>query len=236
MSISREPGRGKIRVVLVDGQILFRESLASLLAGEVDFEVAAQYEAAEQAAGKIKAREVDVIIASPEAARTLVKSMRHSGALVKLLEITESSDVHDALLAMRRGASGVIAQNTPADSLAMAVRAVASGSVWYDHKVIQSLAEAWLAPGRNSRLYYSDREEQVLEGICDGLTNRTIAAKAGLTEGIVKATVRQLLRRAGAKTRSQLVGSTLSRGDPPPSARAAASPGRWPWRDRTGSG
>ncbi len=222
-------------MVLVDGQILFRESLASLLAEETDFEVAAQYDTAEQAAGKVKAGEVDVIIASSVAARILVKTVRHAGSPVKLLEITESPDAHDALLAMRRGASGVIAQNMPPDWLAMAVRAVASGSVWYDHRVIQALADAWLAPGRNSRLYFSEREEQVLEGICEGLTNRTIAAKAGLTEGIVKATVRQLLRRAGAKTRSQLVGSMFARGGPPAIARASASPGRWPWQDRLGS-
>lgn len=227
----------KIRLILVDDQVLFRESLGSLLALESDFELAGQFDNAAAAFESPQLRTADILIASADAARPLIDGIRAAGAGAKVIEIADTVEADETILAMRAGASGVIAQNSPPDSLALAVRAVAGGGVWFEQVVVQRLAEAWLAPGQSSRLYFTNREEQVLEGICEGLTNRKIATRAGLTEAAVKATVRQLLRRAGVKTRSQLVGSVLLRREqfaataPPP-----ASPGQSLARNRRESG
>jgi DNA-binding NarL/FixJ family response regulator len=49
------------------------------------------------------------------------------------------------------------------------------------------------------------REQHVLRGIFDGLTNKEIAAEIGVTEGAIKATLQQLFRKAHVRTRAQLV-------------------------------
>src|SRR5262249_18724997 len=49
------------------------------------------------------------------------------------------------------------------------------------------------------------RQEQVLDGICDGLTNKQIGARIGVSESAVKATLQQLFRKAHVRTRAQLV-------------------------------
>jgi DNA-binding NarL/FixJ family response regulator len=49
------------------------------------------------------------------------------------------------------------------------------------------------------------REQQVLRGIFDGLTNKQIAAGAGVSESAVKATLQQLFRKTRVRTRAQLV-------------------------------
>jgi DNA-binding NarL/FixJ family response regulator len=49
------------------------------------------------------------------------------------------------------------------------------------------------------------RQERVLRGIFDGLTNKQIAAQVGATEPAVKATLQQLFRKTHVRTRGQLV-------------------------------
>jgi DNA-binding NarL/FixJ family response regulator len=49
------------------------------------------------------------------------------------------------------------------------------------------------------------REQHVLRGIFDGLTNKQIAADAGVSESTVKATLQQLFRKTRVRTRAQLV-------------------------------
>jgi two-component system, NarL family, nitrate/nitrite response regulator NarL len=51
----------------------------------------------------------------------------------------------------------------------------------------------------------TDRQQRVLHGVCDGMTNKEIGDGLGVSEGAVKATVQQLFRRARVRTRAQLV-------------------------------
>ena len=49
------------------------------------------------------------------------------------------------------------------------------------------------------------REEQVLQGVLEGSSNRKIADELAVSEGAVKAAIQQLFRKTGVRTRSQLV-------------------------------
>ena len=49
------------------------------------------------------------------------------------------------------------------------------------------------------------RQQRVLRGIFDGLTNKQIAEQVGASEPAVKATLQQLFRKAHVRTRAQLV-------------------------------
>jgi DNA-binding NarL/FixJ family response regulator len=52
---------------------------------------------------------------------------------------------------------------------------------------------------------WTEREQQVLHGIFEGLANKEIGAKLGVSESAVKATLQQLFQKTGVRTRSQLV-------------------------------
>jgi DNA-binding NarL/FixJ family response regulator len=49
----------------------------------------------------------------------------------------------------------------------------------------------------------------VLKGLLDGLTNKKIGRRIGVTESAIKATLQQLFGKAGVRTRSQLVRAAL---------------------------
>ncbi len=55
------------------------------------------------------------------------------------------------------------------------------------------------------RMHLGIREQQVLRGVFEGLTNKEIAAEVGSSESTVKATLQRLFRKTRVRTRAQLV-------------------------------
>jgi two-component system, NarL family, nitrate/nitrite response regulator NarL len=45
----------------------------------------------------------------------------------------------------------------------------------------------------------------VLQGVFEGLTNKEIAGRLGVTDGAIKASMQQLFQKTRVRTRSQLV-------------------------------
>jgi DNA-binding NarL/FixJ family response regulator len=63
------------------------------------------------------------------------------------------------------------------------------------------------------------REEQVLRGVFEGMTNKQIAAQLDVSEGAVKATLQHIFRKTHVRTRAQLVRVALERSLAVPDAR-----------------
>lgn len=70
---------------------------------------------------------------------------------------------------------------------------------------VQLLAEGY--PSHEDRWFgtLAERDKTVLKGVIDGLTNRRIGAKIGVSESTIKAILQRLFAKAGVRTRSQLV-------------------------------
>jgi len=51
----------------------------------------------------------------------------------------------------------------------------------------------------------TERQQRVLRGVYDGLTNKEIADRLGVSESAVKATLQQLFRKGHVRTRVQLI-------------------------------
>ena len=120
--------------------------------------------------------------------------------------VTAGMTAKESSTALRLGASGIFLKHNSPGTLAKAVRLIMGGEIWVDPKVIQLMADRVDQPEeeRVSPLL-TEREQQVLRGIFEGLSNKEIGAQLGVTDGAVKATLQQLFQKTGVRTRSQLV-------------------------------
>jgi len=216
--VNEQTQESRIRLLLLDDQALFRESLSHLLASHRGVEVVGECGSAAEALEMLSAAPVDVVLLDPDHATEggdgFMSAARRNGYQGRFLIVAGAADVKDLALAIKLGASGIFLKSEAPDSLVRAITLVANGAAWFDHRVIQLLAnqslERLLHMDRsNARNLLSEREGKVLLGILGGLTNRRIADGAGLSEGSVKATVQQLFLKTGVRTRSQLVRAVL---------------------------
>ena len=195
----------RIRLVLLDDHLLFRESLGRLLAAEEDFELVAECATPADALKTLKHSGVDVILVDIGIAKEFIPWAQKVSYPGKSLVIARQLDATGSALVLKYGASGIFLASDSSSRLMQAIRLVASGEAWVDQKVLQLLAERFPHFGARWRGELTEREQTVLHGVVDGLSNRKIGNQIGLSESTIKATLQHLFKKAGVRTRSQLV-------------------------------
>jgi DNA-binding NarL/FixJ family response regulator len=206
----------RTRLLLVDDHILFREGLSRLLASEPDFEIVGSCGTAAEALAVLKNDPVDIVLLDfdlgEEHASQFISSARRDGFEGKILMVTAGMSANESSVAIQLGASGIfLKQNSPA-TLTRAIRMVAGGEAWVDEKVMRLLAAAVDEnEDQSSAKVLTTREQQVLQGVFEGLSNKEIASQLNVTESAVKATLQQLFHKTRVRTRSQLVRIALER-------------------------
>ncbi len=195
----------RIRLLLLDDHLLFRESLGRLLASERDFELVAECTTTSEALRSLERSAVDVILADIDIAQEFILSARKAGHQGKCLVIAGRVDVTGRAIVLKQGASGIFMASDSSSRLMLAIRLVASGEAWIDQKVVQLLAERYPQFEPRWRGDLTEREQTVLHGVLDGLSSRKIGNQIGVSESTIKATLQHLFKKAGVRTRSQLV-------------------------------
>jgi DNA-binding NarL/FixJ family response regulator len=206
----------KIRLLLVDDHTLFREGLARLLEAETGVELVGHFSSAAEALAAIELNSVHVVLLDFDLGEkrglSFIRASRERGFQGKILMVTAGMPDADALLALQSGASGVFLKHNPPAELIAAIRRVAGGDPWLDAGSFDSLLGATsnkVKPQPNALL--NKREQAVLKGVFEGLTNKEIASELEISESYVKAVLQQLFAKTGVRTRSQLVRVALEK-------------------------
>jgi len=205
-----ETAASTVHILLLDDHTLFRESAGRLLAAEPGFEVAAHCGTIGEALQILRRKTIDVVLLDFDLGesdgRQFLRLAKEQGFQGKVLVVTAGVDAGVAAELMRSGISGVFRKHDSAALLAQAIRDVMAGKVWLSQVQLQTALNSEVAVPRETRSRrFTEREQQVLSYVFEGLANKEIAARVGVSESSVKATLQQLFSKTGVRTRSQLV-------------------------------
>jgi DNA-binding NarL/FixJ family response regulator len=207
----------KIHVLLIDDHSLFRESLSRLLQTESDFDIVGTCASASEALSLPELKDIDVVLLDYDLGHeqgTLFLDRAHAhGFGGRVLMVTAGMSDAVMLRSLENGSHGVFLKHSPPSRLVEAIRKVVAGEVWLDPAVTRSIIAAATgnaaAPRRAQGL--TQREQSVLKGVFEGLTNKEIGAQLAISESSVKAVLQQLFEKTGVRTRSQLVRFALEK-------------------------
>jgi DNA-binding NarL/FixJ family response regulator len=209
-------GNEPIRLLLLDDHILFREGLSRLLVSEPDFETVAQCGTPAEALAALAQSPVDIVLLDfdleDDTGTRFISAARTAGFSGKILMVTAGMSAADSTQAWALGISGIFLKHSSPATLLQAIRTVAAGDVWIDHKApappsFVADRPTPKAPGAS----LTPREQRVLRCVFEGLTNKEIAYQIGVSLSSVKATLQQLFEKTGVRTRSQLVRIAIER-------------------------
>ncbi len=199
----------RIRLLLLDDHVLFREGVSRLLASESDFELVAQCGTTAEGLETIARAAVDVVLLDydleNDTGTQFISAAHKAGFRGKILMVTAGMNELQCTLAWKLGISGIALKHSSPAKLLDAIRAVAAGHLWN----VQETASAAQRPHTERALTY--RERQVLRGVLEGESNRQIAERVGASLSSVKASLQQLFEKTGVRTRSQLVRVAVER-------------------------
>ncbi len=194
----------KITVLLADDHALVRRGFRRLLEDDPDIAVVGEASKGDEAirlAGELKRHVIVMDAAMPGtsglAATREILASRPDAAIVMLSMHSEETLVRQAMAA---GARGYILKNALDLALAAAVKRVASGETVLDPAVIPP---EQLMGERKRRL--TTRELEILQLICDGLSNREIAAKLDLSANTVAVHRANIMNTLGVHKTAELV-------------------------------
>ena len=199
--------KAPVSLLLVDDHALFRESLVRLLESEPDFHVVAHCATVPEAVRHLGERKVDVVLLDydlgQEAGTDLLKGLQPYGD-TKVLMVTAGMSDNVTRSTLQSGVAGIIFKHSGPGQLVEAIRRVARGEMWLDSGAIRSLVAVANETQPMSQSL-TNRQREVLSCILDGLTNKEIAVKVQTSETSIKGVIQDLFRKAGVRTRSQLV-------------------------------
>ncbi|MFB2918161.1 MULTISPECIES: response regulator transcription factor [Aerosakkonema] len=204
----------KIRLLLVDDQMIIRQGLRSLLSAKPDLEVVGEAENGQQAIAQAEALQPDVVLMDVRmpimdgVAATRVICQQFS--TTKVLVLTTFDDDDYVSQAMRLGAKGYLLKDTHSDDLAAAIRAIHKGYT----QMGPGLMEKAIAPSPPSiptqptRLPpelagLTPREREVLCLIVKGASNREIGEVLYISERTVKNHITSILSQLNLRDRTQ---------------------------------
>lgn len=173
----------KITVLLVDDHPLVRRGFRRLLEDDASIAVVGEASNGEEAirlVGELKPGVVVMDSAMPGTSGLVAtRAILASAPDVKILMLSMHSEETLVRQAMDAGARGYILKSALDLDLAAAVKRVAAGERVLD----PAIAHASAQPGERNRL--TPREVEVLQLICNGLTNRIIAERLELSVNTV---------------------------------------------------
>lgn len=121
-----------------------------------------------------------------------------------VLLMAREDHVEQVVAGLRGGAVGFLKPTSPARDLAAAIRALGAGRAWCDVDLLRLVARCLpkIPALRSPRL--TKREQEVLNCLRGGQSNKEVAQLLGVTEQSVKVYVSNLLRKTGATNRHEL--------------------------------
>ncbi|MEJ3748167.1 response regulator transcription factor [Actinomycetes bacterium KLBMP 9797] len=202
---------GRIRVLVVDDQVLIRAGLAALLRAAPGIEVAGEAADGEQAITLAAAACPHVVLMDAHmpgtdgisAARQIIATGGVDPPHVLVLT-TYDIDKH-IYAALRAGARGILLKNTPPERLLAAIAAVAGGDMLLAPPIVHRLISGYAPQPVPELQTLTDRERQVLRLVGKGMSNTQIAAHLIITEATVKTHINRTMTKLDLTSRAQAV-------------------------------
>jgi len=208
---------GKTRILLLDDHALFRAGLSRLVESEPDLEMTGHCATLAEATEILRQKPIDLVLLDYDLGKEngfeFIARARELGFEGRFLIVTAGMSDAESVQAVRLGVGGIFPKHSSPGLLAQAIRKVMAGETWLDQTSIQALVEATQrreAP--DLKKPFTERENQVLQGVFEGLSNKEIGARLDISESSVKAALQQLFQKTGVRTRSQLVRIALEEG------------------------
>jgi DNA-binding NarL/FixJ family response regulator len=204
----------RFEVYLLAENRLFREALTRILSKMADIRMVGEASPDADSEPKIAELKPNILLADATvlACSAIVSNLRKLLPDLKVIMIGMDSDRDLFLRAVREGAQGYVLKDASATEVAAAVRTVINHEAVCPPSLVSILFDSvaqWQATFPTARvqrqLGLSRREQQVVHMISEGLTNKEIATRLGLSQQTVKNHIHRMSRKVGANDRLAIV-------------------------------
>jgi len=216
----------RTRVLVADNTRIHTQLLADALKRDQGLDVISADSDSHGLIATAIAHRTDVLLISsnldeePHRAFEILRELRASHPQIRAVMLLDSSKREVILHAFRAGARGIFSRHESVESLCRCVRSVHEGQIWANSLQMSFAVEALAssptvrAVDANGLDLLSKREMEVVRSLSEGLTNREIAERLGLSQHTIKNYLFRVFDKLGVSSRVELLFMTLSQASP----------------------
>jgi NarL family two-component system response regulator YdfI len=206
-------GGGAIRVAVAATSAVRRVGLESIVRSHLDFQLAGSFGSIASLASFSHGTELDVVVIDSDAILDLLQEPMSDAAIVLLTAVSDARSISRLL---RNRFRAILSRESDPDDIISAILAAHDGLVLLSPPAAESLAAVYedraleVETGLSEEI--TSRETDVLRMVAEGLVNKDIATRLGISEHTVKFHISSILDKLGASTRTEAVALGIRRG------------------------
>ena len=202
-----------IRVAVIDDHPLFREGVAHTIQRSGVLEVIGEGATADDAVRIAKTELPDIVLLDvnmPGGGVEAARAISNACPVVKIIMLTVSESEEHVHQAMEAGVRGYVLKGTSGHELVNTLRAVARGEYYVTPRLAARILALSKKPSKSADPHdalpeLTKREEQILDRVARGLTNKEIAKDLNISEKTVKHYMTNIMQKLQVRNRVEAV-------------------------------
>jgi NarL family two-component system response regulator YdfI len=211
--MSKRSGGGAIRVAVATTSAVRRSGLESIVRSHGDLHLAGSFGTVASLISFAGNAELDVMVIDSDSLRDLLLVPTSDAAIVLLTELGDARSISRLL---RSGVRAILSRESQPEDVLSAIYVAYDGMVLLSTPAAENLAAVYgdqpleIADELSEEI--TSRETEVLRMLAEGLVNKDIAVRLGISEHTVKFHISSILDKLGASTRTEAVTLGIRRG------------------------
>jgi len=197
-----------LKIILVDDHTIFREGIKTMLTIEGIAEIIAEAGNGKQFLDILPKYNPDLVLMDISMplmdGLEATKKAKEIYPDINILILSSLGDVKYYSKMIEAGAKGFLIKNTNITELEQAINEVAQGGTWFSNQLLQKVI-ASMNKAKSKEYELSEREIEILQFVCAGLTNEQIAKKINLSYDTVRWHRNNLLTKTKSTNTAALV-------------------------------
>lgn len=209
-----------IKIMIADDHALLRQGIKNVLDLEEDFQVIGEAGDGQQTLEKAIVLAPDILLLDINMPKfnglDVIKKINEQQQNIKIIVLTIHDDEHYVLEVVKAGAMGYLLKDIEPGMLVTAIRTVYAGDSFIYPTLAKklfsefsrqqdNLCKVVSVSGNRREEGLTNREFEVLQGVCQGLSNQELAKSLFLSEKTVKNHLTNIFRKIGVNDRTQAV-------------------------------
>jgi two-component system nitrate/nitrite response regulator NarL len=197
-----------IRVLIIDDHPLFRKGVSQIISDDPNFEVVGEAASGQEGLDLADELQPDLVLLDlnmkgMDGLETL-RRFKQTDLLARYVILTVSDSEDDLMEALKSGADGYLLKDMEPEDLRANLMKASVGVTVLQDSLTDVLKKALTEPDTRVTVAsagLTDRENEILDCLAEGMNNKNIARKLGISDTTVKVHIKNILRKLNLTSR-----------------------------------
>lgn len=209
--------QSNIRMVIIEDDEQVSRGLQKYFSGQPEFESVASFPSVESCFEAVDFLKTDVVLTDiglpGKSGIEGIRLIKEKNPQTDVIMITVFKDSDKIFKSLCSGATGYILKGTSFDEIKESVLTILNGGSYMSPTIARKIVEYFNPAQKNTGTNLTQREEQIIRGLVDGLSYKLIADRLGISVDTVRYHIKNIYAKLQVNSKSEVIARFLKNPD-----------------------